>query len=115
MSFWNSTFSPSPNASRLSGHGDYRETRRRFFRKTHSNLRFLMKERYEWMQPYLIKKERVVELGAGPGLSREYLKSTNIELTDIIESEWIRQINTSFQFNLTSIMGGNGVFIVMTH
>ena len=45
-------------------------------------------------------------------LYNQYVIQDSVKkLTD----EWIRQINTSFQFNLTSIMGGNGVFIVMTH
>jgi len=48
-----------------------------------------MKERYEWMSPYLLGKERIVELGAGPGLSREHLKDSKIEVTDIIPNKWI--------------------------
>lgn len=94
MSFWKSSYYPPPDSDRLARHGDYSATRERFYRTTHSNLRFLVRERYAWMNPYLAGKERVVELGAGPGLSREFLDVPQIELTDVVANEWIdRQVD----------------------
>jgi SAM-dependent methyltransferase len=96
MSFWKKTYFPPARMDRLADHGDYAATRTRFYSKTRSNLRFLIRERYAWMNPYLEGKSRVIELGSGPGLSREFLNAPNLELTDILDNEWIdRQIDAT--------------------
>ena len=48
------------------------------------------------MNPYLAGKQHVVELGAGPGLAREYLETSNLELTDVLANDWIdRQVDAT--------------------
>jgi len=89
VSFWKRTYVPPARGDRLAGHGDYAATRERFYRSAHSNLRFLVRERYAWMAPYLTGRRRVVELGAGPGLSREYLEAPELEITDILDNPWL--------------------------
>jgi SAM-dependent methyltransferase len=105
MSFWKKTYYPPPQTDRLAGHGDYGATRVRFNSKKHSNLKFLIRERYTWMNPYLIGKDRVVELGSGPGLSREFIDSPHLELTDILANEWIdRQVDaTALPYSASSL------------
>lgn len=89
MSFWSSTYFAPLNADRLRDHGDFAATRARFFGRAHSNLRFLVRERYDWMSPYLAGRSRVVELGAGPGLSREFLRAPGLEITDVLDNPWL--------------------------
>lgn len=89
MSFWKRTYIPVTGSDRLAGHGDYAATRERFYRRPHSNLRFLIRERYAWMNPHLAGKRRVVELGAGPGLSRDFLDAPGLEITDVVQNPWI--------------------------
>ena len=89
MSFWKRSYTPPTGADRLAGHGDYAATRARFYRTAHSNLRFLIRERYAWMNPYLAGHDVVVELGAGPGLSREYLDAPGLQLTDVLDNDWL--------------------------
>jgi SAM-dependent methyltransferase len=89
MAFWKRTYIPPRGSDRLAGHGDYAATRARFLARPHSNLRFLVRERYAWMNPYLEGRERVVELGAGPGLSREFLRAPGLEVTDVLANPWI--------------------------
>lgn len=89
MSFWKRAYVPVSGADRLAGHGDYAATRARFHRKAHSNLRFLIRERYAWMKPYVEGRERVVELGAGPGLSRDILDLPGLEVTDVLDNPWL--------------------------
>jgi SAM-dependent methyltransferase len=89
MSFWRRTWFPAAGADRLARHGDYAATRERFFARPHSNLRFLVRQRYEWMNPYLAGRSRVVELGAGPGLSREFIRDCGLEVTDILDNPWL--------------------------
>lgn len=89
MTFWSRSYIPAPGADRLRRHGDYAATRERYFGRPHSNLRFLVHERYAWMKPYLAGRGRVVELGAGPGLSRDVLESPGLELTDVLANPWV--------------------------
>ena len=90
MSFWKRKFVPAPGMDRIGGHGDYAATRSRFFGGRQSNnLRYLIRERYAWMNPYLAGRRRVVELGAGPGLSREFLRAPELELTDVVAHDWL--------------------------
>jgi SAM-dependent methyltransferase len=89
MSFWRSTWYPPAGADRLRGHGDYAAARSRFFSGRHPNLRYLVRERYAWMNPYLAGRRRVVELGAGAGLSREFLQAPGLELTDVVPHPWL--------------------------
>lgn len=93
MSFWKKTYFPQPGTERLPDRGNYAATRSRFYARQHSNLRYLIRERYAWMNPYLAGKAAVVELGAGPGLSRDVL-SCPVELTDVLDNDWIdRQVD----------------------
>jgi len=89
MSFWKRTYFPPAGADRLAGHGDYAATRRRFFARHHSNLRFLIRQRYEWMNTWLSDGDQVVELGAGPGLSREFIRAGRLEVTDVLDNPWL--------------------------
>src|SRR5689334_15461377 len=49
-----------------------RNSREIFLTHRPRNLEFLLRQRYDWMNPYVEGKRRVVELGAGAGLSREF-------------------------------------------
>lgn len=89
MGFWKRSYVPGAGADRLAGHGDYAATRQRFYSRPHSNLRFLIRQRYEWMNAWLSAQDHVVELGAGPGLSREYLKAGRLEITDVLDNPWL--------------------------
>ncbi len=89
MSFWRNSYIPIAGSDRLAGHGDYAATRERFYGRAHSNLRFLIRHRYAWMNPYLEGRQRVVELGAGPGLSRDFIEVERLELTDVLDNPWI--------------------------
>lgn len=89
MSFWKRSYVPARGTDRLARHGDYAATRARFQARAHSNLRFLVRDRYAWMNPYLAGRRRVVELGAGPGLSREFLDAPGLEVTDVLDNPWI--------------------------
>jgi SAM-dependent methyltransferase len=94
MTLWWRSYVPARGADRLAGHGDYAETRQRFYSRPHSNLRFLIRERYEWMRPHLSGRERIVELGAGPGLSRDILGLPGLEVTDVLDNPWLdRQVD----------------------
>jgi SAM-dependent methyltransferase len=71
--------------------GDVEAARRDFLTHRLSNLNFLLQKRFSWMNPYIVGKERVIELGAGAGFSKFYLANTNLLVTDIVNHDWVDQ------------------------
>ncbi len=85
------TYFPAHKENRMKGEGEVEKARTFFLQKRPNNLHFLLKNRYEWMLPYLKDKKNIVELGAGAGLSKIILNQSNITLTDIQKYPWINQ------------------------
>ncbi len=52
------------------------------------NFKFHLNERLLWMKKYTKDKKKIIEIGAGNGLSKKIL-GKNILLTDIFKSPWI--------------------------
>ncbi len=69
--------------------GYVQRAREAFLRDRPGNLAFLLEKRYGWMNEYVEGKESVVELGAGLGLSREFIRNKNLLLTDLTPYPWI--------------------------
>lgn len=81
--------SPGLNDSRMRAHGDLALHRARYFERRPSNLLFLVRSRYEWMNEYVDGLQRVVEIGAGPGFAAEIILNPNLELTEIKKYPWV--------------------------
>ena len=62
-----------------------------FLSRRPSNLEYLFRKRYEWMNEYIAGKSTVVDLGCGLGMSREFVRSPNLLLTDINQYPWVDQ------------------------
>ena len=43
---------------------------------------FLIKERYEWMNNFIKQDDIGLEVGAGPGLSKEFIRNNNLKIRD---------------------------------
>src|SRR5258708_5405908 len=86
------TYFPTHRDNRMFNEGDVEATREYFFKNRPTNLAFLLKSRFEWMAPYLENKSRIIEVGAGPGFSREFIQNPNLILTDINKKPWIDEI-----------------------
>ncbi|OGC90572.1 MAG: hypothetical protein A2W25_01315 [candidate division Zixibacteria bacterium RBG_16_53_22] len=81
-------FAPMLDSS-LKDVGNAVVARERFFRCRPRNLDYLLRQRYEWMNGYIAGLTRVVEFGAGAGLSREYISNPKLILTDYETHPWI--------------------------
>ena len=57
--------------------GNVEEALNYFKTKKNKNLYFLVKKRYEWMNNYINKHDIGVEVGAGSGLSKEFIRNNN--------------------------------------
>ena len=89
--FFSKTFFPKHEENRMQNEGNVIEARKLFINKRFNNLDFLLKSRYAWMNPYLKKDMKVVDIGCGAGLSKLYL-SEDILLTDIIKNTWVDKV-----------------------
>nr|BFD31171.1 hypothetical protein GTC16762_07890 [Pigmentibacter ruber] len=95
---------PKQSENRMTFNGDLVAARNYFIKTRFKNLDFLLKSRYEWMNPYLANKEKIVEIGCGAGFSHLYLNNKPI-LTDALENPWVDKLidATNMDFEDTSI------------
>lgn len=80
---------PAHEDNRMKFEGDVEGARFRFFQQRPPALVRLLRQRYEWMNPYLVGRKNVIELGSGAGLSREFLACESLILTDVVKRPWI--------------------------
>jgi SAM-dependent methyltransferase len=83
------SYIPAHGDALMRGPDDVAGAREAFLRHRPSNLKYLLHTRYTWVNDHLTKGANVVELGAGAGLSREFLAADNLILTDYTASNWI--------------------------
>lgn len=66
-----------------------RENRRLALAKEESNLGVLLRERYRFLGQHVTPKDRVLEIGAGIGITPRYLPSADLICTDVEANPWI--------------------------
>jgi len=72
----------SKDQNRMKSVGNVESAINYFKSKKNKNLYFLIKERYEWMNSYIKEDDIGLEVGAGPGLSKEFIKNNNLKISD---------------------------------
>lgn len=75
--------------NRMRNEGDVISARRNFLARPSTNLAFLLKNRFEWMNEFIKPKWKGMEVGAGAGLSKLFIKADNFLLTDYAPNEWL--------------------------
>ncbi|MSR77738.1 MAG: class I SAM-dependent methyltransferase [Candidatus Omnitrophica bacterium] len=85
----------------MAAEGDVIEARSSFLKKRHTNLDFLLRCRYAWMNDYLQDHWNVVEIGAGAGFSEFYLK-VRPTMTDVVKNPWIDRVLNATQMDMES-------------
>lgn len=83
---------PARDENRMQHVGDVARARQAFLRDRPNNLRYLLRKRYAWMNRFIKKGDTVVELGAGAGLSKEFIQAEDLLLTDVTKHPWIDQV-----------------------
>ena len=74
-------FSKNQNKMREMGNVDLAI---KLFKESKSvNLRFLLKKRFDWMNDFIRPDDFGVELGSGPGFSKEFIKNKNFKISDL--------------------------------
>ncbi|MBI1273765.1 MAG: methyltransferase domain-containing protein [Alphaproteobacteria bacterium] len=85
-------FLPSHEESRFIHKGNIARSRELFLSRRPRNLDYLLFKRYDWMNNYIKPGGKVVELGAGAGLAREYIRNGTLILTDAEPRPWIDEV-----------------------
>lgn len=84
------TYFPNHTENRMKNEGDVKAARQHFYSKKPNNLTFLLRERYGWMNDFILESDtRIFELGAGPGFSKSFITNSHLSITDILENDWI--------------------------
>lgn len=73
----------------MGNHGDLAAARASYEARTSDNLRFLIEQRYEWINTWIDPDAEGVELGSGIGVGREFLRCRSLLLTDFDDGEWL--------------------------
>jgi len=87
----------SENENRMKSVGNIEEAINYFKSKKNKNLYFLTKKRYEWMNNYINENDVGLEVGAGPGLSREFIKNKNLKISDFSDHKHLDYKNIDAQ------------------
>ena len=69
--------------------GDTIRARKHYYLRNNKNLEFLLENRYFWMNKYIESNNIGIEVGAGTGISKEYIKCNNFKTTDFADNEWL--------------------------
>lgn len=72
--------------------GDAQRARDEYEKRRGSNLKFLLRKRFSWMQRYLGPQSYAVEVGCGAGFSELFLRAGTLELTDAEPRPWARRL-----------------------
>lgn len=85
------TFFPKHAENRMKHEGDVAHAREFYFKHKPTNLHFLLERRFSWMNDYIKDNDLVVEIGAGPALTKEFITKGRLVVTDYVKHPWIDQ------------------------
>jgi SAM-dependent methyltransferase len=69
--------------------GDVSRARSFFLENKSNNLKFLLSERYKWMNNFINENDYGIEVGGGTGISKMFIKSKRFQITDFADYEWL--------------------------
>ncbi len=70
--------------------GNAQAAREHYLEHRPSNLHFLLKKRYEWMNAFIRPEDEAIEFGSGPGFSAQFIQSKNFKMTDVEKYPWVQ-------------------------
>ncbi len=82
------TYKPAHELNRMRQEGDVLAARKFFFGTKFHNLKFLLEGRFDWMNAFIPAGAKGVEVGAGSGLSKEFIKADYL-VTDYAPNDWL--------------------------
>ena len=86
------TYRPGHGQNRMKHEGDVARARAYYFTAPR-NLKFLLRSRYAWMNRFIPPGATGIEVGAGTGVSKEFIKAARYSLTDLADHDWLDRKN----------------------
>ena len=71
-----------PNSNRMKVIADVEKAIKEFKNKKNKNLDYLLKNRFSWMKKFINTEDKGLEVGAGAGFSKNYIKNKNFKISD---------------------------------
>ena len=75
--------------NRMKHEGDILSARKYFFKNENKNLNFLLKNRFNWMNKFINKSDKIIELGSGASLLKEFINSKNLQTSDFTNFDFL--------------------------
>jgi len=82
-------YKPKHELNRMRSEGDVVAARKNFFAVSSHNLRFLLQNRFEWMNKFIKPGDSGMEVGSGSGISKLFIKADSYLLTDYTPNDWL--------------------------
>lgn len=82
-------FKPAPAASRMRETADLAVAHRAYRERPSRNLVHLLRRRYEWCNEFVGPDDDGVELAAGIGAARDFVRCRSLLLTDVERGDWL--------------------------
>lgn len=84
-------------SNRMKKIGDVENAINEFKKKKNKNLDFLLKKRFSWMKEFINEKNTGLEVGAGGGFSKNFIKNKNFKISDLAMHEHLDFKNVDAQ------------------
>ena len=72
----------SKNENRMKNFGNVEERLKYFKKGKNKNLYFVLKKRFNWMNKYIKENDIGLEVGSGPGFSKDFIYNKNLKTSD---------------------------------
>jgi SAM-dependent methyltransferase len=82
-------YRPAHAKNRMSNEGNTSEARRLYLSGSNRNLQFLLENRFNWMNGFILHHHRGLELGAGTGVTKDFIQSDHFEISDFSDDPWL--------------------------
>ncbi|MCM8776169.1 MAG: class I SAM-dependent methyltransferase [Candidatus Omnitrophica bacterium] len=94
-------YTPTPAEDRMENAGNLKRAREYYYSKRPTNLCYLIRQRFLWMNEYCNDKGSVIELGSGAAFSKDFIANPSFKTTDYEKHPWIDEqvdaLKTPFQ------------------
>ena len=86
--------------NRMQQEGDVRLSINSFDKNKNKNLFALLKERFDWMNDFIQKNDKGIEVGAAAGFSILFIKSNNFKIRDYSNYSHLPDFPQTYWLNL---------------
>ncbi|MDP2925992.1 MAG: class I SAM-dependent methyltransferase [Nanoarchaeota archaeon] len=80
------------NKNLMKHEGDVVLARENYYKYKPRNLVYLLNKRFSWMNKYIKEKDKVLEVGCGTGVSKDFIREDcSLLLTDFADHPWVEK------------------------